>query len=132
VIGYQWMFGTNAILGETAPTLVITNVQFSNAGGYSVILTNTAGSATSGVATLTVLLPAVPTLSVGPRLLANGHFYAGFTGTPNVPYTVKYANAVVGPWQTLTNVTANGSGLIEIDDIPTAAPSQRYYRVMYP
>jgi hypothetical protein len=131
-IGYQWMFGTNLLSGENAATLTITNVQTRHAGGYTVILTNAADSITSGVATLTVLLPAAPALSTRPMLLPNGHFYAGFTGTPNVPYTVKYADEVTGPWQMLTNLTSDGNGLIGIDDILAAAPDRRFYRVVYP
>jgi hypothetical protein len=130
-IGYQWMFGTNLLSGENAATLTITNVQTSHAGDYTVALTNAAGSITSAVATLTVLLPTAPTLSAGP-MLSNGHFYAGFTGTPNVPYTVKYADDVIGPWQTLTNLTSDGNGLIEVDDILADAPAMRFYRIVYP
>jgi hypothetical protein len=80
----------------------------------------------------TVLLPVAPTLSASPMLLPNGHFYAGFTGTPNVPYTVKSATNLLGPWETLTNITSDVNGLIKIDDIPAAAPARRFYRVVYP
>ena len=73
-----------------------------------------------------------PILSTRPILLPNGHFHAGFTGTPNVPYTVEYADEITGPWQTLTNITSDGSGLIQVDAIPTAAPARRFYRVVYP
>jgi hypothetical protein len=131
-VGYQWMFGTNALSSENAATLTITNVQTSHAGDYTVVLTNAAGSITSGVATLTVQLPASPTLSARPILLPNGHFHAGFTGTPNVPYTVKSATNILGSWETLTNITSDGSGLIQVDAIPTAAPAQRFYRIVYP
>jgi hypothetical protein len=71
-------------------------------------------------------------LSAAPTLLTNGHFHAGFTGTPNVFYTIKYADEVTGPWQTLTNLTSDGSGLIEIDDILADAPARRFYRIVYP
>jgi hypothetical protein len=81
---------------------------------------------------VTVLLPAAPTLSAGPTRLPNGHFYAGFTGTPNISYTIKSATNILGPWETLTNITSDGSGLIKIDDIPAAAPGKRFYRVVYP
>ncbi len=131
-IGYQWMFGTNVLAGENASALSITNVQMGHAGDYTVILTNAAGSRTSDVVILTVLLPAAPILSDGPMLLPNGHFRAVYTGTPNVPYTIKYADEVVGPWQTLTNITSDVNGLIELDDIPAAAPAMRFYRVVFP
>ncbi len=131
-MGYQWMFGTNVLSGENTATLSITNVQMSHGGDYTVILTNAAGSRTSDVASLTVLLPVAPVLSDGPMLLPNGHFRAVYTGTPNVPYTIKYADEVIGPWQTLTNITSDVNGLIELDDIPAAAPAMRFYRVVYP
>ena len=131
-IGYQWMFGTNVLTGENASTLTITNAQLSHAGDYTVVLTNAAGSATSDVATLTVLLPAAPVLSAGPTLLPNGNFHAGFTGTPNVPYTVSYADEAIGPWQTFTNITSDVNGLIEVEDLLAPAPAMRFYRIVYP
>ena len=87
-IGYQWVFGTNTFSNGNAATLTITNIQTTNAGNYTVVLTNSVGWTTSDVATLTVSLPAAPTVSIGPRLLANGHFQTTFTGTPDIPYTV--------------------------------------------
>ena len=58
---YQWLgFGTN-LVGQTNATLTITNVQISDGGPYSVIVTNVAGSITSTVATLTVWVPPVIT-----------------------------------------------------------------------
>jgi pectate lyase len=52
---HQWFFNTNtALAGATGPTLTLTNVQLADAGGYSVVVSNAAGVATSGVATLTV------------------------------------------------------------------------------
>jgi hypothetical protein len=56
-LNYQWqMAGTN-VPGATAASLQLASVQPSQAGGYSVIVTNVAGAATSSVATLAVLVP---------------------------------------------------------------------------
>ncbi len=55
---YQWRFaGTNNIAGATNPTLQLNNVQFSNGGNYSVVVTNPYGSIPSSNALLTVLAP---------------------------------------------------------------------------
>ena len=54
---YQWFFNGAALAGQTAPTLTIPDVQAGQAGGYTVVVTNLAGSATSAVATLTVSSP---------------------------------------------------------------------------
>ncbi len=51
---YQWNKGTTAITGATAVSLMLTNVQTSDAGSYTVTVTNSAGAVTSTAATLTV------------------------------------------------------------------------------
>lgn len=51
---YQWQFNNINITGANSATYTIANVTSANAGAYKVIVTNTAGSATSNVATLTV------------------------------------------------------------------------------
>lgn len=53
---YQWYFNdTNAIAGATNASLTLTNIQLTNAGNYSVTVTNQYGSATSDDAALTVV-----------------------------------------------------------------------------
>ena len=55
---YQWLFnGSNVIAGATSSKLTINNVQLTNAGSYSVLITNSAGSTNSAAATLTVNAP---------------------------------------------------------------------------
>ncbi|MGP8239594.1 MAG: LamG-like jellyroll fold domain-containing protein [Limisphaerales bacterium] len=56
-ISYQWMKGGNDIPGATNQTLVITNAGPSDAASYSVGVSNTAGSAVSASAALTILIP---------------------------------------------------------------------------
>lgn len=58
---YQWYFnGTNALSGQTSQVLTLTNLQLTDAGDYTVVVTNIAGAVTSQVATLTVIILAVP------------------------------------------------------------------------
>jgi WD40 repeat protein len=60
---YQWrkngvaLSNGGSISGATSPTLTIANLQNSDAAGYTVIVTNTAGSVTSSAAALTVTTP---------------------------------------------------------------------------
>ena len=54
-LNYQWRFGTTTISGATDASYTRTNVQFADAGNYSVIITNASGSVTSSAALLTVL-----------------------------------------------------------------------------
>ena len=54
-LAYQWYFNaTNAIANATSNLFTLTNVQLSDAGGYHVTVTNTAGSTNSATAVLTV------------------------------------------------------------------------------
>jgi hypothetical protein len=51
---YQWYFNGTAISGATGSSLSLTNVQSPNAGNYTVGVTNSSGSVTSNMASLTV------------------------------------------------------------------------------
>lgn len=51
---YQWSRNGSAISGATSPTYTIASAQTSDAGNYTVTVTNRAGSITSNTATLTV------------------------------------------------------------------------------
>ena len=86
---YQWQFNTVNIPGANAASYTIPNVTTANAGSYRVVVTNTAGNATSNPATLTVIpfnnTPAVTILSPLPTLKWNAddivHFEATATDT---------------------------------------------------
>ena len=53
-LGYQWQKGGIAVAGATAATLSLTAVTTADAGDYTCVVTNVAGSAISDPATLTV------------------------------------------------------------------------------
>jgi endonuclease/exonuclease/phosphatase family metal-dependent hydrolase len=67
-LAYQWrLYGTN-ISGATAASYTLTNLQPTNAGDYTVVITNSVGSITSAVATLTV--NAAPFINSQPQSLS--------------------------------------------------------------
>jgi pectate lyase len=53
-LSYQWYKDGSPVGGATGSTLSLSNVQFADAGGYSVVINNVAGMATSNTATLSV------------------------------------------------------------------------------
>ncbi len=53
---YQWFLNNTPIIGATAAKLPVTNVTTANAGSFKVAVSNSVGSVTSSVATLTVTL----------------------------------------------------------------------------
>jgi glucose/arabinose dehydrogenase len=92
-LSYQWRKNTINISGATSSTYTIPSVTTSDAGNYSVIVNNSAGSATSNDAVLTVT-PAnqFPTATINTP--AAGTTYAGgdvinFSGTGTDPEDVN-------------------------------------------
>jgi hypothetical protein len=65
-LAYQWRFNGVPTPGATNSTLTLTNVQATNAGDYTVVVTNSTGALTSSVATLTVLGPGPPAIITQP------------------------------------------------------------------
>ena len=56
-LAYQWYWGSVALANQTNATLTLSNVTSLIAGGYYVVVSNGDGTATSGVAQLTVDVP---------------------------------------------------------------------------
>jgi hypothetical protein len=56
-LNYQWEYNGNDLAGATNATLSLTNVQYSQSGGYSVLIANTFGTLQSSNAFLTVQTP---------------------------------------------------------------------------
>jgi pectate lyase/pectin methylesterase-like acyl-CoA thioesterase len=64
---YQWQKNGAPITGATGPSFSIAAAQLSDAGAYTIVVTNGAGSATSAAATLTVTTaPVPPTITTQP------------------------------------------------------------------
>jgi hypothetical protein len=68
-LSYQWLFNgaplanSAAVSGVTTASLTLTNLTSANAGVYSVVVTNSYGTATTTVATLTILTARLTNLS---------------------------------------------------------------------
>ena len=95
-LSYQWRFNGSDILGATASDYTRFNAQGSDAGGYSVVINNMAGSVTSAVASLNVSIP--PGISVPPQNLTvnqgqNADFNVTATGTGPLSYQWRFNGA---------------------------------------
>jgi glucose/arabinose dehydrogenase len=62
---YQWRKNSANLTGVTNASLLLTNVQFSDAGNYTVIVSNSVGLTSSPPAVLTVLQPPVTFVAAG-------------------------------------------------------------------
>ena len=96
-------------------------------GAYSVIVSNTYGSATSAAALLTVVIPPLPGSFGFPLVLADGSLQLVMSGSPNSNYVLEYTTNWMN-WTALTNF-ASASGLFEFDDTSVATNRYRFYRV---
>jgi hypothetical protein len=119
-VRYQWYFNTNtALAAATNSSLFIPNAQATNAGSYFAIVTNSAGSATSAVATLTVNAPPIITAQPTNQTVTLGGsaaFTVVATGTGTLRYEWYFNNTTLLAGATnsslaITNAqTTNGGG----------------------
>ena len=83
---YQWLFNGAPSAGAIAASLTLTNLQATNAGNYSVVITNAFGSATSSVAVLTTILKPVLAANTNRSLMAGATLWVTNSATdPNSP-----------------------------------------------
>jgi Concanavalin A-like lectin/glucanases superfamily/Immunoglobulin domain len=119
---YQWLKDNAPIGGPSGSSLVLTNLQLTDAGDYSVVVTNAYGSATSSNAYLT-MNPAGVSLAL----------YAGITieGVVGLTYGIQYSTDLsnTNSWHGMANVTLGAPTQLWFDIQPASQP-QRYYRVV--
>jgi hypothetical protein len=122
---YQWRFNSTNITGATSTSLLLTNVSPSQAGTYSAVITNLAGSTNSAAAVLSVYLTAAPTLS-GAGFPSSGKFQFSLAGVPSYNYAVS-ASTNLRDWTPLqTNVSP-----FTFTDTNASGFADRFYRAQY-
>jgi hypothetical protein len=121
VLTYQWYFGGTNIANATSATYTITNLQANLAGGYSVVVSNVYGLATSQVATVTYLpAPVITASPVGEIVDLGGtvSFNASASGAQPISYWwVDGTNVVPSSGATnltLENVQLTDAGTYEL------------------
>jgi hypothetical protein len=122
---YQWRFNAANIAGANSATFVLNNAQPTNSGNYTVLVSNSAGSVTSAVALLTVLLP----LELRWPAMNTGGFRFTVVGTSNVNFTIQGSSNFTN-WQSLLT-TSSPSGQFLFTDTNAAAFSNRFYRALH-
>ncbi|MCX6924826.1 MAG: immunoglobulin domain-containing protein, partial [Verrucomicrobia bacterium] len=116
-LSYQWRKESTNLTGATTANLTLTGVQLTDAGSYTVVVTNIAGAVTSTVARLTVWV--LPTITVQPQSRTNiagttANFSVTAAGT--TPLTCQWRRngvdvlGATGTNYTITAVTSNDAG----------------------
>lgn len=105
---YQWYLNGTPVAYATEPTLWLDSVTGANAGAYTLVATNDAGSTTSATANVTVGAPTAPVIMVQPQSQAVPQNGAAFL-SPNIsgsgPMTYQwYLNGVALPDSTQSSL----------------------------
>lgn len=116
---YQWLKGGFAVSGQTNSSLVLSNLQYSDSGTFSVLVSNDGGSVTSAPAILNVTpFPIAPSISSQPQSImvatdAVGQFSAGAGGLNPLSWQWKRngTNNVVGATNSTYEFTAVSTNL---------------------
>jgi T5SS/PEP-CTERM-associated repeat protein len=128
-LAYQWRFGGSDLPGATSSAYTQANVQPADAGIYTVVITNIAGSVTSTPATLTVANGGLVPATIA-------HFdKAGTTTTVSLlsvsgqTYTLEFKNSLAqAAWTAISPSTNGNGGIVSLQD-PTATVPIRFYHV---
>ncbi|MGC3959829.1 MAG: immunoglobulin domain-containing protein [Verrucomicrobiota bacterium] len=121
-LAYQWRFAGADLAGQTGNSLSLLSVQPTNAGDYSVLVSNAYGAVTSSIATLTVLTyPPVITSQPPDRTVFEGKpatLSVTATGTAPLRYYWSHneTNSLSATTSTLTlsSVQANQAGIYQV------------------
>jgi len=121
---YQWRFNGTNLLNTTNASYAIQAVATTNTGRYSVIVTNSAGSATSSNALLTVIVP--PTLAL--QFLA-AYPLLDLSGMLSSNFVVQYRTNLAGTnWVNLLSLTNLPSSPYRFLDSGGVGQPWRFYR----
>lgn len=126
-LAYQWRLHGAALPGATGTALTLVNVQPSNAGPYTVLVSNLFGAVTSAPALLEVYVPR-PTLTFA---AAPGELVLAWPAT-NPGFALQQTTNLTPPvfWSLTTNAVILTNGQFAVRLAPPLSP--RFYRLIYP
>jgi|GEM_PF-2414939 len=123
-LSYQWKKNSTNITGANSPTLTIANVSSDDAGGYSVVISNSVGSAISAIVSLTVsAAPVPPSITVQPlaKSVKEGDsvsFSVEATGSAPLSYqwkkSINTINGATSSIYTIPSVTLSDAGIYTV------------------
>ena len=131
---YTWYKDGQPVLTTTNRTLTLSNVVRGDAGMYSVVVSNSAGSVQSSSTTLTVR---IPQRLANPQFPSQGvlHLSSAYAdGWPVSPGELAGFEVQVSPnlvdWTTLANSLSVSNGLLILQDNNSANQTVRFYRII--
>ncbi len=123
-ITYQWRLNGSPVANGTNSSLTLTNISATQAGNYSVAVSNSSGGLISSNAALNVV-----TFKANSFLKTNGFWRLSFSGVPGGGYTIE-ASTNLSTWQVIATFP-NSSGTVNYPIAVSNSP-QVFYRVGAP
>jgi hypothetical protein len=123
-LSYQWRFDGTNIAGATQNLYTRTNIQSTNAGLYSVVVSNSLGVVTSSAAPLTVTQPLLLTPT---GFGVAGGFKITVTGPPSATFVIETSIGLAN-WNDRATNTLSGNGSFNYTDGAAPNFNHRYYR----
>jgi len=130
-LAFQWrkdgidLTDGGSISGANLAVLTIAAAGYSDAGNYSVSITNIAGSTTSADASL-VVVPAASFEFRSVERLSESAVRLTLAGNPGARYVLE-ASSNLTSWSSLVTLT-NVAGTVEYTDVAATQPSNLFYR----
>lgn len=122
-LSYQWWFNGTPLTGQTSTNLVLTNLQRTNAGAYWVVVTNSAGRATTDMAQLNVFDACVDIC------MYSGLWISGEVGRTYVlKYTTDLNNTNFDTWTPLATNVLPATNWFWLD-MESCGSGKRFYGV---
>lgn len=126
-LSYQWTWAGTNLNGQTAPVLLLTNVQPVQAGSYGVQITNLYGSASS-LANLKILVP--PTVTLTALDVSPTNVTVSLLSVSGLSYTLEYKNSLLDElWTPLLPPSLGNGNILTLQDTNGAIGLSRFYRV---
>lgn len=109
-LSYQWRKNSSAITGATGSTYTIASAATTDAGNYDVVVSNSAGSTTSAVASLTVTTSSGGGLSAQATAAANA-FLATLSTSQQTTARIDFSVASARRWSNLPAALSARNGI---------------------
>jgi hypothetical protein len=124
---YQWFRNNNPLLNQTNASLTVTNVQVTDGGAYTVVVSDNVGSALSVIALMNI---------TGITKNSDGTATVAFLGTAGQKYHLEAAASLAPPiaWAPLPGSATNAppGGLWQFTDSQAMNYTNRFYRSVSP
>lgn len=126
----RWHVNANVIPNATTVPLVLTNLDVSHSGIYSLVLSNIAGQASNSAQLLVVPPPAVADAPrLAPLSTSGSPFNVAFPSLAGYRYLVQFASQLGTNWETISNIPpALSPSEVSLPVIPNL--SNGFYRVV--